>query len=94
MTHAEFTHAWQLHTHQRVAQSRNRQLAEILALEAFIQPDARQLVSVLGKRGDRNNLDALTTWIARELAHLDLSGIDPLDYLYARLSMRIERWHK
>ncbi len=94
MTPAEFTHALQQHTHQRAAQSRNRQLAEILALEAFIQPDARQLVSILGKRGDWNNLDALTTWIARELAHLDLSGIDPLDYLYARLSMRIERWVK
>lgn len=90
MTQTDFIHALDSHTQHRAHHRRHQALADMLALEAHIQPEARHLVPILGKPGDRTNLDALRSWIARELARLDLSGIDVLDYLYARLAIAVE----
>lgn len=83
------THLNQVST-RRQAQIHNRQLAEALAMEAHIQPEGRQLVAFIGRLSDRTNLEALVSWIARELTGLDLAGLDPLDYLYIRLAKRLE----
>jgi len=90
MTPVQFAQTWEAHQQTRTSQRRYQQLADELAMEAHIQPEAKHLVSILGKSGDRTNLDALATWIACELAKLDLSGIDVFNYLYARLAMTLD----
>lgn len=60
-----------------------RNLAESLSLIARI-PDGKQLVCILGKGDESNNLEALSTWINNELKICTLDQCSHLDYLYAR----------
>ena len=86
MTPVEFALALDAHQHRCTQRRQHQELAEELALEGHIEPWARQLVPIIGKRGDRTNLEALTTWVAHELATLDFIGADMVDRLYARLA--------
>jgi len=60
-----------------------RNLAESLSLITRI-PDGKQLVCILGKGDESNNLEALSTWINNELKICTLDQCSHLDYLYAR----------
>lgn len=91
MTQTEFAEALEAQRRQHAVRRQCDVLAEMLALEAHLQPEARQLVPIIGRPSDRTNLKALRSWIARELARCDVSGIDLLDYLYARLAGTAER---
>ena len=58
-------------------------LAESLSCIARI-PEGKQLVCIIGKGTERNNIEALTTWIDKELKNCTLDQRSHLDYLYAR----------
>ena len=73
-------------TQRRQHRVQHRQLAAALALKAHISPDANFLVPTLGQPGDRNNLEALGSWIARDTAIVDLNLKDALDHLYKCLA--------
>ena len=90
MTPVEFALALDAHQYRCIQRRQYQELAEELALEGHIEPWARQLVPLLGKRGDRTNLEALTTWVAHEVATLDFIGADVLDRLYARLAVVLD----
>jgi len=71
----------QNHTKQNKCYARN--LAESLSYIARI-PEGKQLVCIVGKGNERNNMEALATWIDKELKNCSLEQCSHLDYLYAR----------
>lgn len=60
-----------------------KNLAESLCLIAHI-PEGKQLVCIIGKGNERNNLEAVVSWIEQELKSCTLDTGNHLDYLYAR----------
>jgi len=76
----------------RQAQERQRQVRNLTAsLAAMIQlkTEGQELVAQLGRGDEANNLVALETWVARELKQLDSRDFQPLDYLFARIQIRL-----
>lgn len=61
-------------------------LADSLALLGRI-PEGSQLVAIIGKGSERSNIEALRTWVGKELKQCGLCEENELDYLYARLLM-------
>ena len=72
----------QNHSKQQKRYTKN--LAESLSCIAHI-PEGKQLVCIVGKGSELNNIEALTTWIDMELKNCTLDKSSHLDYLYARL---------
>jgi len=60
-----------------------RNLAESLSLIAHI-PEGKQLVCIIGAGNECNNIEALATWIDKELKNCTLDQCSHLDYLFAR----------
>ncbi len=84
MTQYEFEELARRHFRDRMDKKYVRNLAATLARLARIPLD-HSLVALLGKGTEKDNADALESWVARELARCNLDDGDPLDYLYARV---------
>jgi len=86
MTTAELSLYLHRETQRRQYRVLHRQLAAALALKAHISPDANYLVPTLGQPGDRNNLEALGSWIATDMDIVNMNPKDALDHLYKCLA--------
>ncbi len=76
----------QNHTKQKKRYTRN--LAESLSCITRV-PEGMQLVCIIGEGNERSNIEALTTWIDKELKNCTLDQCSHLDYLYARLMQKL-----
>ena len=75
----------QSHFYHRALRRQASRLAASLQLLMQI-PSGVALVAILGQGDEYSNVDALTSWVARQLPHLDeLTQDDPLDILVGRL---------
>ena len=69
-----------------------RNLASSLQLLANID-NSNSLVCILGNGDERNNNEALQTWISRTFHLVDENYCDPLDYYYASLFSELDGYN-
>ena len=68
-----------------------RNLASSLQSIANID-NSNSLVCIVGNGDERNNHEALQTWISRTFHLVDENYCDPLDYYYASLFSELDKY--
>lgn len=85
----EFENRIAVNTFERREKRRIRNFAETLSHIGQV-PEGQQLVELIGDGHERDNTEALCTWVRKELKRCTLDEPNQLDYLYARLLQTIE----
>ena len=85
----EFENRIAENTFERREKRRIRNFAETLSHLGQV-PEGSQLVALIGHGEERDNTEALCTWVEKELKRCTLDEPNQLDYLYARLLQTIE----
>jgi len=85
----EFENRIASNTYERREKRKIRNFAETLSHLGQV-PKGSQLVALIGHGEERDNTEALCTWIKKELKRCNLDEPNQLDYLYGRLMQTIE----